>query len=147
MVRAGDEDTTTMSMALFWCLCCLIWTCFALPSAVSVFGCMHLWGIICCKYILLHFSQQLWFWLILSHSLIGFMNKILQKEQCESSVDSFNAKIRHFKNFLRFYIYSSFDFEFIFKYYILSHKFYFSQNVETDSSGKFLFYFCIIDAG
>ena len=65
------------------------------------------------------------------------MDKILQKEQCKSSVDSFYAKIRHFKNFLRFYIYSSFDSEFIFKYYILSHKFYFSQNVETDTSGKF----------
>ena len=38
MVRVGDEDTTAMSMASFWCLCCLLWTCFALPCAVSVFG-------------------------------------------------------------------------------------------------------------
>ena len=38
MVGLGDEDTTTMSMASFWCLCCLLWTCFALPCAVSVFG-------------------------------------------------------------------------------------------------------------
>ena len=51
------------------------------------------------------------------------------------------------ENFLRFYTYSRFVFEFIFKYYILSHKFYFSQNVETDTSGKFFFFFCIIDAG
>ena len=41
MVGVGDEDTTMMSMALFRCLCCLIWTCFALPSAVSVFGFGH----------------------------------------------------------------------------------------------------------
>ena len=85
------------------------------------------------------FLQQFWSGLILSHRLIGFMNKILQNEQCESSVDSFNAKIRPFKNFLRFYICSSFDFEFIFLYYILSHKFYFSQNVETYTSGKSFF--------
>ena len=39
--------------------------------------------------------------------------------------DSFNS--RHFKNLLCFYIYSSFDFEFIFKCYILSHKLYFYQ--------------------
>ena len=77
--------------------------------------------------------------LILSHRLISFMNEILQKEYRESSVDSFNAKIRQFKNLLRFYIYSSFDFEFIFKYYILSHKFYFSQNNEADTSGKVFF--------
>ena len=41
MVGVADEDTTTMSMASFWCLCCLPWTCFALPSAVSVFGFGH----------------------------------------------------------------------------------------------------------
>ena len=110
-------------------------------------ACRHLWGIICCKYIFLHFLQQFWFGLILSHRLISFINKILQKEQCESTVDSFNPKIRHFKIFLPFYIYFSFDFQFIFKQYIFSHKFYFSQNVETDTSGRFFFYFCIIDAG
>ena len=38
MVGAGDEDTTTMSMASLWCLYCLLWTCFALPCAVSVFN-------------------------------------------------------------------------------------------------------------
>ena len=37
MVGVGDEDTKAMSMASLWCLCCLLWTCFALPSAVSVF--------------------------------------------------------------------------------------------------------------
>ena len=41
MVGVEDEGTTTMSMALFWCLCCLLWTCFTLPSAVSVFGFGH----------------------------------------------------------------------------------------------------------
>ena len=41
MVGLGDEDTTTMSMASFWCLCCLLWTCFALPSALSVIGFGH----------------------------------------------------------------------------------------------------------
>ena len=41
MVGDGDEDTTAMSMASFWCLCCLLWTCFTLPSAVSVFGFRH----------------------------------------------------------------------------------------------------------
>ena len=41
MVGVSDEDTTTMSMASFWCLCCLLWTCFALPSAVSIFGFDH----------------------------------------------------------------------------------------------------------
>ena len=41
MVRVGDEDTTTMSMGSFWCLCCLLWTCFALLFAVSVFGFGH----------------------------------------------------------------------------------------------------------
>ena len=50
------------------------------------------------------------------------MNKIFQKEQCERFVGSFNAKSRHFKNFLHFYVYSSFEF-------ILSHKFQFSKNV------------------
>ena len=38
VVGVGDEDTTTMSMASFWCLWCLLWTCFTLPCAVSVFG-------------------------------------------------------------------------------------------------------------
>ena len=38
MVGVGDEDTTTMSMASFWCLYFLLWICFALPFAVSVFG-------------------------------------------------------------------------------------------------------------
>ena len=37
MVGVGDEDTT-MSMASFGCIFCLLWTCFALPCAVSVFG-------------------------------------------------------------------------------------------------------------
>ena len=121
-------------MASFWCLL------FALEmfrTALCSFHfwlweCRHLWGIVVNTF--LHFFQQLQFGLILSHRFISFMNKILQKEQCESSVDSFNAKISYV-----FYIYSSFDFEFIFKYYILSYKFYFSQNVETDTSGKFFF--------
>ena len=138
-----------MSMASFWCLYCLLWTCFALPCAVSVFGFgdVGVCGALFVANTYFTFLQQFWFGLILSHRLISFMNKILQKEQCKSSVDSFNAKIRHFKNFLHFYIYSSFDFELIFKYYILSHKIYFSQNVETDTSGMFFFYFCIIDVG
>ena len=38
MVGVGDEDIRTMSMALFWCPCCLLWTCFTLSCAVSVFG-------------------------------------------------------------------------------------------------------------
>ena len=38
MIGVGDEDIRKMSMALFWCLCCLLWTCFTLPCAVSVFG-------------------------------------------------------------------------------------------------------------
>ena len=59
---------------------------------------------------------------------------MFQKELCKTSV-----KNRHFKNFLCFYIYSSFDSEFIFKCYILKHKFYFSRNVKTDTSGKFFF--------
>ena len=37
MFGVGDEDTTTMSVTSFWCLCCLLWTCFVLPSPVSVF--------------------------------------------------------------------------------------------------------------
>ena len=41
MVGDGDEDTTTMSKTSFWCLCCLLWTCFALPSVVFVFGFGH----------------------------------------------------------------------------------------------------------
>ena len=41
MVGAGDEDTTTMSMTLLWCLYCLLWTYFALFCAVSVFGFGH----------------------------------------------------------------------------------------------------------
>ena len=41
MVGVGDEDTTTMSMASFWCLCCLLWTCFAIPPAVFAFGFEH----------------------------------------------------------------------------------------------------------
>ena len=41
MVGVGDEDTTTMSMVSFWCLFCLLWTCFALPSAVSIFSFGH----------------------------------------------------------------------------------------------------------
>ena len=38
MVGVGDQNTTAMSMASFWCLCCLFWTCFMLLCAVSVFG-------------------------------------------------------------------------------------------------------------
>ena len=38
MVGVSDEDTTTMSMVSFWCLYCLLWTCFVLPCAVSIFG-------------------------------------------------------------------------------------------------------------
>ena len=41
MLRVDDEDTTTMSMTSFWCLFCLLWTCFALLSDVSVFGFGH----------------------------------------------------------------------------------------------------------
>ena len=41
MIRVDDEDTTTMSMTSFWCLCCFLWTCFALLSDVSVFGFGH----------------------------------------------------------------------------------------------------------
>ena len=37
-VGVGDDDTTAMSMASFWCLYCLLWICFAQPCAVSVFG-------------------------------------------------------------------------------------------------------------
>ena len=53
----GREDTATMSMASFWCLCCLLWTCFALPCAVSVFGfgnvgiCGALFVVKTCSYI------------------------------------------------------------------------------------------------
>ena len=38
MVGVRDEDTTTMSIVSFWCLCCLLWTCFTLLCAVSLFG-------------------------------------------------------------------------------------------------------------
>ena len=41
IVEVGGEYTTAMSMTSFWCFCCLLWTCFALPSAVSVFGFGH----------------------------------------------------------------------------------------------------------
>ena len=41
MVGVGDENTTTVSVVSFRCLCCLLWTCFMLPSAVSVFGFGH----------------------------------------------------------------------------------------------------------
>ena len=41
MVGVGDENTTTMSMTLFWCLCCFLSTCFTLPLAVSVFDFEH----------------------------------------------------------------------------------------------------------
>ena len=52
-------------------------------------------------------------------------------------MDSFNGKGRYFTNFLHSYIYSSFDFESIFKCYILSHKFHFSEKVKTDTSKSF----------
>ena len=41
MVRVGDENTATMSMTLFWCLCCFLSTCFTLPPSVSVFDFGH----------------------------------------------------------------------------------------------------------
>ena len=41
MVGVGDEDTTTVSVVSFWCLCCLLWMFRAIPSAVSVFGFGH----------------------------------------------------------------------------------------------------------
>ena len=41
MVGVGDEDTTTKSMTLFWCLYCFFWTCFTLSSPVSVFDFGH----------------------------------------------------------------------------------------------------------
>ena len=104
-----------------------------------LWACRSLWGIICCKHVFLQFLEKFWFWYILSYRLISFINKILRKKKCKTSVDSFNAKKRHFQNFLRFYIYSSLDFEFIFKCYIRSHKFYFSKNVKTDTLGKFSF--------
>ena len=47
--------------------------------------------------------------------------------------------VDRFENFLRFYTYSIFNFEFISKCYIRSHKLYFSQNIKTDTSGKFFF--------
>ena len=75
------------------------------------------------------------------------MNKILQKEQCESSVDSFNAKIRDFKNLLRFYIYSSFDFEFILIITFLAINSMFLKMLKQILQESFFFYFCIIDTG
>ena len=41
MLGAGHEDNTTMSMTSFQCLCCLLWRCFILPSAVSIFDFGH----------------------------------------------------------------------------------------------------------
>ena len=41
MFGVVDKDTTMMSMTSFWSLCCLLWTCFALPSVVSVFDLGH----------------------------------------------------------------------------------------------------------
>ena len=41
MVGVVDEDTKMLLMMSFWFLCCLLWECFALPSAVSVFEFGH----------------------------------------------------------------------------------------------------------
>ena len=60
MVGAGDEDTTTMSMVSFWCLCCLPWTCFTLSCAVSVFGFrdVGVWGYYLLQIHILHFYSS-----------------------------------------------------------------------------------------
>ena len=50
MFGVGDEDSTTMSMTSFWCFCCLLWTCFALPSPLSVFYFRHVG--VCGSYLL-----------------------------------------------------------------------------------------------
>ena len=83
MDKVGDEDTTTPSMKSFWCLCCLLWTCFALPSAVSVFDFGHVG--VCGALIVVNTSSSIYKVIRpVLNFLFFFYNKILQALKAQS---------------------------------------------------------------
>ena len=98
--------------------------------------------ILYCRHLIFRMVLILNFVLVIGLERFVFYSKHYKKK-CIGSVNSFDARSRHFTDFLHLYKFSSFHFlKNILKFYSFSHKDMFCQNVMQEG----FLYFLFIDA-